>query len=130
MREQLERHQVWVYVLAIGVGLALGAGAPTAGEALEVLVWPALGALLYATFAQVPLVQLPSALRDWRFLAALCTGNFLVLPLLVWGLLFLLPDTPAIRLGVMLVLLVPCTDWFISFTHLGGGGVSDCGCRR
>ncbi len=25
------------------------------------------------------------------------------------------------RLGVLLVLLVPCTDWFISFTQLGGG---------
>lgn len=121
MREQLERHQVWVYVLAIGAGLALGAGLPAAGKALEVLVWPVLGALLYATFTQVPLVQLPSALRDWRFLGALCIGNFLALPVLVWGLLSLLPEDPAIRLGVMLVLLVPCTDWFISFTHLGRG---------
>ncbi len=121
VREQLERHQVWVYVLAIGAGLALGSGLPAAGKALQILVWPVLGTLLYATFTQVPLVQLPSALRDWRFLGALCVGNFLALPVLVWGLLSLLPDDPAIRLGVMLVLLVPCTDWFISFTHLGRG---------
>jgi ACR3 family arsenite efflux pump ArsB len=31
------------------------------------------------------------------------------------------PADPAVRLGVLLVLLVPCTDWFITFTHLGGG---------
>jgi ACR3 family arsenite efflux pump ArsB len=33
----------------------------------------------------------------------------------------LVPSDPAIRLGVLLVLLVPCTDWFITFTHLAGG---------
>ena len=35
--------------------------------------------------------------------------------------MMLTPDDPAIRLGVLMVLLVPCTDWFITFTHLGGG---------
>jgi len=35
--------------------------------------------------------------------------------------MLLTPDDPAIRLGVLMVLLVPCTDWFITFTHLGGG---------
>jgi len=29
-----------------------------------------------------------------------------------------------LRLGVLLVLLVPCTDWFITFAQLGGGNVS------
>ncbi len=27
----------------------------------------------------------------------------------------------AVRLGVAMVLVVPCTDWFITFTQLGGG---------
>ncbi|MGO1232954.1 MAG: bile acid:sodium symporter, partial [Marinobacter sp.] len=44
-----------------------------------------------------------------------------IMPAVVWLLLFLAPADPAIRLGILLVLLVPCTDWFISFTHLGGG---------
>ncbi|SFL74530.1 Sodium Bile acid symporter family protein [Nitrosomonas communis] len=48
-------------------------------------------------------------------------GNFILLPLVVSGLLMLVPDEPAIRLGVLLVLLMPRTDWCISFTHLGGG---------
>ena len=43
------------------------------------------------------------------------------MPLLVWGLIAFLPDDPALRLGVLVVLLVPCTDWFITFTHLGRG---------
>lgn len=54
-------------------------------------------------------------------MGAILVGNFLLVPLVVWGLLAFLPDDPAIRLGVLLVLLVPCTDWFITFTHLGQG---------
>lgn len=120
-RQQLERHQVWFYLGAILAGLALGSIAPGVSDALEALLWPALGFLLYATFTQVPLVHLPDAFRDRRFLGAVLIGNFLIVPFLVWGFLVFLPDDPAIRLGVLLVLLVPCTDWFITFTHLGGG---------
>jgi ACR3 family arsenite transporter len=120
-RQQLERHQVWIYLAAILVGLALGSIAPGMSDPFEALLWPALGLLLYATFTQVPLNHLPDAFRDRRFMSAVLIGNFLLVPFLVWGLLVFLPDDPAIRLGVLLVLLVPCTDWFITFTHLGGG---------
>jgi ACR3 family arsenite transporter len=120
-RAKLERHQVWIYVGATLVGLALGSIAPGVSDAFEALLWPALGLLLYATFTQVPLIHLPDAFRDRRFMGAVLIGNFLLVPFVVWGLLAFLPDDPAIRLGVLLVLLVPCTDWFITFTHLGGG---------
>jgi ACR3 family arsenite transporter len=120
-RQQLERHQVWIYLAAILVGLALGSIAPAMSDPFEALLWPALGLLLYATFTQVPLTHLPDAFRDRRFMGAILVGNFLFVPLVVWGLLIFLPDDPAIRLGVLLVLLVPCTDWFITFTHLGQG---------
>lgn len=121
MRERLERLQVWFYLLAILAGMGIGWGAPELTAAWELWLWPVLGTLLYTTFTQVPLVHLASAFRDRRFLAALLVGNFLLVPLIVGALLVLLPDEPAIRLGVLLVLLVPCTDWFISFTHLGRG---------
>lgn len=121
MRDQLERYQAWIYLMAILIGLAVGRAFPELSASWEVLLWPVLGALLYATFTQVPLVHMAAAFRDRHFLSALLTGNFLVMPLVVGLLLFLLPENPAIKLGVLLVLLVPCTDWFISFTHLGGG---------
>lgn len=121
VRQQLERHQVWFYVTAILVGLALGHAAPGVASLFEAVLWPTLGLLLYTTFTQVPLTHLPEAFRDRRFMSAVLIGNFLAVPLVVWGLLVLLPNEPAIRLGVLLVLLVPCTDWFITFTHLAGG---------
>lgn len=121
MREKLERYQVWIYLFAILGGLAIGWISPEQTEHWETLLWPVLAALLYTTFTQVPLTHLASAFRDYRFLMALLVGNFVVVPLIISILLLFLPHDPAIRLGVLLVLLVPCTDWFVSFTHLGRG---------
>ncbi len=121
MNDSLERHQVWLYLAAIILGMVTGWFWPTVTVNFETLLWPVLGVLLYATFTQVPLTHLATAFRDRRFNAALVSGNFLIMPAIVWLLLFIAPADPAIRLGILLVLLVPCTDWFISFTHLGGG---------
>lgn len=120
-REALERRQVWIYLAAIAAGFLLGAGRPGVAPALDALLWPALVLLLTVSFTQVPLDELPAAARDGRFLAATLVGNFVLAPALVWALLPLAPDDPAIRLGVLLVLLAPCTDWFITFAQLGGG---------
>lgn len=120
-RDTLERQQVWFYLAAVVLGLLAGTLWPEAGHATEALVWPVLALLLYATFTQMPLVAIPAAFKDGRFLAAALIGNFAVVPLLVWGLLQFLPDDDALRLGLLLVLLVPCTDWFITFAQLGRG---------
>jgi ACR3 family arsenite efflux pump ArsB len=120
-RETAERHQAWIYLAAIVMGLLTGLAAPGLASAMEPLLWPALAALLYVTFTQVPLSQLPEAFRDGRFMAAVLLSNFILVPLLVRVLLLAVPDQPAVRLGVLLVLLVPCTDWFITFTHMARG---------
>ena len=119
-RETLERHQVWCYLAALALGLALGQLWEDA-HLTETLVWPTLALLLYATFTQLPLASLPAAFTDRRFLATALVGNFLIIPLLVWGLMQFTPDDDAVRLGLLLVLLAPCTDWFITFTQLGQG---------
>jgi arsenite transporter len=121
VREILEKYQVFAYFGAVLAGLALGISAPNRTGVLSVLVWPALGMLLYVIFTQVPLAGFRRSVADGRFLVAIVGGNFLILPLIVWLLVQLVAEVPAIRLGVFMVLLVPCTDWFITFTQLGGG---------
>lgn len=120
-RLTLERRQVWIYLGAISVGLAVGTWMPESRPVLEALLWPALVLMLYTTFLQVPLLHVRAALTDHRFSAAVIAGNFLVIPLLAWLLVQWLPPDPALRLGVLMVLLVPCTDWFITFSQLAGG---------
>ncbi len=120
-RLTLERRQVWIYLAAIICGLLLGSAVPGITPYFEVFLWPVLVLLLYATFVQVPLLHVRDAFRDQRFVLAIVLGNFALIPLCVWLILQALPDDPALHLGVLLVLLVPCTDWFITFTQLGRG---------
>lgn len=120
-RLTLEKNQLFVYLLAISLGIILGINAPQTSSLLAIMLWPLLGVLLYATFTQVPLIHLQQAFYQRKFLLAAITGNFVFIPLIVAGLMLVAPDNPAVRLGILLVLLVPCTDWFITFTQLGRG---------
>jgi ACR3 family arsenite efflux pump ArsB len=120
-RQQLERWQVVVYAAAIAAGAGISLGSPAAGAALSRGLWPLLGALLFVTFLQVPLADLGGTLRHRKYLAALLVGNFVAVPLVVWGLSQFAPNDPSLRLGFFLVMLVPCTDWFTTFSHLGRG---------
>ncbi|MGO1286140.1 MAG: bile acid:sodium symporter [Brachybacterium sp.] len=120
-REWGERHQVALYLLAIALGLGLGALAPTAAPLLELAVEPAIAALLLVTFHGIPLRGLGAALRDGRFLLTLLGVNFLVVPLIVLLVTRPLTDSPELLTGALLVLLAPCIDYVIVFTALAGG---------
>lgn len=121
MRESLERYQVIAYLVAVLAGGMAGLLWPAMAERLELLVWPVLTILLYITFCQVSFGDTVQAFRSRRFFTASLLANFALVHIIVWALSWLLPPDPAIRLGVFMVLLVPCTDWFVTFTHLGKG---------
>lgn len=121
----LERHQVWLYLLALVVGAGAGLTDPTFAGPAEALVNPLLGLLLYATFLAVPFRRLGSALRDGRFLLTVAVVDFLCVPAVVWLITRpLAGDDPvdrALLVGVLFVLLAPCVDYVIVFTGLAGG---------
>ena len=120
-REQLEQNQIPVYLVAV-IGAALGGLlAPQAAAGLGALVTPAIAVLMYAMFLQIPFLQLRQGLANKRFMAALLIANFVLIPLLVWGLTRGLNERPAILIGALLVLLTPCIDYVVVFTHIGKG---------
>ncbi|GAA3955775.1 arsenic resistance protein [Allohahella marinimesophila] len=119
--KQVEEGQVGCYLVALLAGLLLGAFLPTSGLLLEAWIEPVLAVLLYAMFAQIPFLQLRAAFSHWRFMSALCVANFIIVPLLVWVLTRFLPNEPPLVIGVTLVLLAPCIDYVVVFTHLGRG---------
>ncbi|WP_448565064.1 arsenic resistance protein [Trichothermofontia sp.] len=119
----LERHQICFYFIVLALGARWGWQHPETAKALESWVAIALALLLYTTFCQVPLTHLRQAFRHRRFMVALIVGNFVIVPLGVWLLATLLLNDPKLQFGVFLVLLVPCTDWFLTFTYLGGGNL-------
>lgn len=120
-REKLEQNQIPIYFVAVIIATLGGLMAPVAAEGLSILVTPSIAVLMYAMFLQIPFLTLREGLRHKRFMAALLVANFVVIPLLAWGLTRGLTDHPAILVGALLVLLTPCIDYVVVFTHLGKG---------
>jgi ACR3 family arsenite efflux pump ArsB len=56
-----------------------------------------------------------------RFLLCLLFVNFVLMPVVAALLARFLPPEPLLRLAVLLVLLAPCIDYVVTFTHLGEG---------
>jgi len=69
----------------------------------------------------VPLVDVGRSFRDLRFVGTVLTVNFVVVPVVVFGLSRFVAADRALLLGVLLVLLTPCVDYVIVFTGLAGG---------
>lgn len=117
----LERAQLAVYLVALAAGALLGTLLPSAAPWFDLLLWPTLASLLYVTFTQIPLLHLRDAWQRPRPLLVILAANFLIVPVVVAVLMTPIRDDPALRLGVAMVLLAPCTDWYVTFTHLGKG---------
>jgi len=120
-REQLETNQIPIYFIAVIVAALGGLLAPNASEALGSTVTPTIAVLMYAMFLQIPFLDLRNGLANKRFMAALLTANFVAIPLLVWALTMGITNHPAILVGALLVLLTPCIDYVVVFTHIGNG---------
>lgn len=121
IRTGMEIGQIPIYLGAAALGGLVAIFAAPSAPFLEAAITPTLAALIFATFLQVPLTGLRRAFAHGRFLASLLLGNFVAVPLLVWFLFQFVPASPAVQLGVLLVLLTPCIDYVVVFAFLGGG---------
>ncbi|MGV6477521.1 arsenic resistance protein [Azotobacter vinelandii] len=120
-RDALEQNQIPIYFVAIITAALGGLVAPSAAAGLEALVTPTIAVLMYAMFLQIPFLHLREGLSSRSFMGALLVANFILIPLLVWGLTRALSGHPAILAGALLVLLTPCIDYVVVFTHIGKG---------
>lgn len=119
-KEKLEEKQISIYIITIIISVFVGLNWNNS-HVLEKTIVPIIGILLYSMFCQIPFLELKQALKNRSFFKALLFGNFVLIPLLVWGLISIFPTTPIITLGILLVLLTPCIDYVIVFSHLGKG---------
>lgn len=117
----MERWQIPLYLAAIVLAAIVGLAAPSVGLPLSHAINPALGLLLYATFLGVPFAAIGAAVKDLRFLGTVLVLNFVIVPVVVFGLSRFVAADAAVLLGVLLVLLTPCIDYVIVFSGLAGG---------
>ncbi|QSB04556.1 arsenic resistance protein [Natronoglycomyces albus] len=116
-----ERLQSLFVATAAAAGLAAGWLWPV-GELAGHLVLPSLMLMLVAIFTQIDTADLRHARRAHRVVGASLVLNFLFTPALAWALgAGLLGDSPDLRIGLLLLLVTPCTDWYLVFTGLARG---------
>ncbi|QUW66612.1 arsenic resistance protein [Pseudomonas synxantha] len=120
-RDALEHNQIPFYFVAILLAVACGVFAPLVAHGLSALITPAIAVLMYAMFLQIPFLDLRQGLGNIRFVSALLLANFVLVPLLVWALTRGLLGHPGLLVGALLVLLTPCIDYVVVFTHIGKG---------
>ena len=111
-------------LIAMALGLLLGQINHLPQLAVH-LVFPFLILMLYALFLNIPLGQIKESFQNRSFALASFSINFIWTPFLAWTLgYFFLPDSPALQLGFLMLMVTPCTDWYLAFTAQAKGNLS------
>ncbi len=80
--------------------------------------------LLYVLFLSINISELWKATLNIKYTAASVSINFIFTPILAYVLGFLFFEhSMEIRLGLLMLLVTPCTDWYLVFTKLSKGNV-------
>lgn len=120
---EIGRYQPALIMAAALAGLVIGA-ALGPGDRASWLVEAFLMLMLYVLFLSVDLGKVGGSLRNVRFTASALCLNFLLAPFVAYllGIAFF-PDSTDVRIGLLMMLATPCTDWYLVFTGLTGGNV-------
>lgn len=94
-------------------------------DVLGSLVVPLLMVLLFLIFLDVPFRDIPVSIKNYKFTFISLAINFIWTPLLSYllGYIFL-ADQPVLWLGLVMLLVTPCTDWYIIFTNIAKGNTA------
>ena len=119
----VEKYQTVLVLVAILGGLALGQVSGVAPIA-DQLILPFLMVMLFAAFAGIPHSRLRSAFGNRRVVGSSLLINFIWSPLLAVALgAIFLRDHPALWVGLIMLMVTPCTDWYLIFTDIADGDV-------
>lgn len=112
-----------IIITAALLGLLLGAVTPF-GSVSSGLIEVFLMLLLYILFLSIDLKQIKKSFTNVRFTLSAVIINFVFTPLFGYllGKVFF-PGSLDIRIGLLMLLVTPCTDWYLVFTGLSKGNV-------
>ena len=120
MNSAIKIQPVLIFCAAL-TGLLLGCTTDL-GSFSASLIEPFLMVLLFCVFLSADGQKLKDAFLNLRFTLTASAVNFVWTPLFTYGLcLLLLPGSQDLQIGLMMLMVTPCTDWYLVFTGLARG---------
>ena len=122
--ELIEKLEPVILILAIGLGLLLS-NIPILASNTGNLINLFLCLMLYGLFLEVPLKNLKKSFKNTGFTSASLIINFIWTPLFGYfiGNIFLRGNVD-ILIGFFMLILTPCTDWYLVFTKIAKGDLN------
>ena len=122
--ESVNKFQSLVILLMVAIGILLGQIEFIQTYA-EYLITPFLMVMLFLVFLQIPLKDILKSFKNLKFTLTAVIINFIWTPflILVLGRLFLV-DHPELLIGYIMLMVTPCTDWYLIFTGISKGNVA------
>ena len=89
------------------------------------LIEPFLMIMLFGVFLQVDMTGLKNSFKNVRFASLTVLINFIWTPLFAWFLASsFLKGEPDLQIGFLMLMVTPCTDWYLLFTSMAKGNVN------
>lgn len=110
-------------ILAALLGLLFGYATPLGSFSVN-LIEPFLMVLLFFVFLSVDGQKFKDAFLNLRFTITAASINFIWTPIFTFGLgMLFFHDSLDLQMGLMMLMVTPCTDWYIVFTGIANGNV-------
>lgn len=120
----INRYQSIIIGVAVVSGVLVGQWGAAASVA-EHMILPFLMVMLYGLFLNIPIKDLLKSFSNLKFFWANLLINFAWTPIFAWilGYLFL-QNHLGLWIGFVMLMVTPCTDWYLIFTGIAKGNTT------
>lgn len=122
--ENVNKFQSFIILFMVFIGIILGQ-IDLIQAYSEYLIMPSLMAMLFLVFIQISIKDITKSFKNMKFtLTSICI-NFIWTPILVFilGRVFL-GNNSDLLIGFVMLMVTPCTDWYLIFTGIAKGNVA------